>query len=203
MTIAYPLALPASPGFTRSKLSPRTVVAASASPFTGQQQVYRHQGEWWEFEAGLPPMRRAVAEGWIAALTSLFGKHGTFLFGDPDAKAAFGTFTGTPLVNGAGQSGNGLATKGWTAGITLKAGNYIQIGSGSTTRLYKLLKDAVVDGGGLASLDIFPRLRESPAADAAITTSNCRGVFRLSAPFEWSADQLSNYGVSFSGIEAI
>ena len=60
-----------------------------------------------------------------------------------------------------------------------------------------------MDGGGLATLDIFPRLRESPAADAAIVTTNCQGVFRLNASFEWSADQLSNYGVSFGGTEAL
>jgi hypothetical protein len=203
MAIIYPLTLPAVPGFTRSRLVPRSVVSASASPFTGEQQIYRHQGEWWEFEAGLPPMRRGVAEAWLAALTSLFGRHGTFLFGDPDGKTAFGTFTGTPLVDGAGQTGNVLATKGWTAAITLKAGNYIQLGSGAATRLHKLLKDAVTDGAGLAALDIFPRLRESPAADAAIVTTNCQGVFRLNAAFEWSADQLSNYGVSFGGVEAI
>jgi hypothetical protein len=203
MAITYPLVLPAAPGFTRSRLVPRTVVSASASPFTGEQQVYRHQGEWWEIEASLPPMRRAVAETWLAPLTSLFGKHGTFLFGDPDGKTPFGAFTGTPLVDGAGQTGNVLATKGWTAAISLKAGNYIQLGSGTTARLHKLLKDAVVDGAGLAALDIFPRLRESPAADAVIATTNCRGVFRLNAAFEWSADQLSNYGISFGGIEAI
>lgn len=123
MAITYPLTLPAAPGFTRSRLVPRTVVSSSASPFTGEQQVYRHQGEWWEFEAGLPPMRRAVAETWLAPLTSLHGKHGTFLFGDPDGKTPLGAFTGTPLVDGAGQTGNVLATKGWTAAITLKAGN--------------------------------------------------------------------------------
>jgi hypothetical protein len=203
MALTYPLTLPSAPGFTRSRLTPRSVVASSASPFTGEQQIFRHQGEWWEIEAGLPPMRRAVAEAWLAALTSLFGKHGTFLFGDPDAKTPLGTFTGAPLVDGGGQTGNTLATKGWTPAITLKAGNYIQLGSGATARLHKLLTDAVTDGAGLATLDIFPRLRTSPANDAAIVTTNCQGVFRLNSAFEWSADQLSNYGISFGGIEAL
>ena len=203
MAITYPLTLPPTPGFARCRFTPRATVALSASPFTGEQQTYRHQGEWWEFDASLPPMKRAAAEAWLGALTALFGRHGTFLFGDPDAKIPLGAFTGPALVNGAGQSGNALVTDGWSAAITLKAGNYVQLGSGATTRLYKLLKDAAVDGLGNAVLDIFPRLRESPLDNAAIATTNCQGTFRLSAPFEWSADELSRYGIGFGGIEAI
>jgi len=174
----------------------------SASPFTGEQQTYRHQGQWWEFDVGLPPMLRAVAETWIAALGSLFGRHGTFLFSDPDAKTPLGTFTGSPTVNGASQIGNNLITAGWTSGITLKAGNYIQLGTGTTSRLYKILQDVVATGGA-ATLDIFPRLRESPANGASVVIASPKGTFRLAAPFDWNADHLSRYGVSLSGIEAI
>jgi len=202
MAIVYPISLPTAPGFVRSRLVARTVVGVSASIFTGEQQTYRHQGEWWEFEAALPVMLRAQAEAWIAALTALFGRHGTFLFGDPDGKTGLGTFTGAPLVNGTGQAGNTLATDGWTAGSLLKAGNYIQIGTGTATRLYKILADATATGGA-ATLDIFPRLRESPADNAPIAIASCRGTFRLTAPFEWSADELHRYAISFSGIEAI
>jgi hypothetical protein len=203
MAISYPISLPATPGFIRSRLLMRAVAAVSASPFTGEQQVYQHQGQWWEGEATLPPMLRAAAEPWLAAFASLMGRRGTLLFGDPDGKTWIGTGPGAPLVNGASQTGNSLITDGWTASMTIKAGNYIQLGSGSSQRLYKILKDVVADGAGNATLDIFPRLRESPADNAAITTSNCKGVFRLTSEFEWTADEMSRYAISFSLIEAI
>jgi hypothetical protein len=203
MSISYPITLPSSPGFQASAFRMRSVVAVSASPFTGEQQAYQHQGQWWEAELTLPPMKRAAAEPWLAALGSLMGRRGTFLLGDPDGAAPLGTFSGTPLVNGAAQSGNSLVTDGWTPSITLKAGNYIQLGSGATARLHKLLKDAAVDGAGNATLDLFPRLRESPADNAAIVTSSCLGQFRLVAEPGWNADEAGVYRIAFSAVEAI
>lgn len=43
-----------------------------------------------------------------------------------------GTFTGTPLINGASQSGSSLITDGWTAGDTLNAGDIISCVSSTT-----------------------------------------------------------------------
>ena len=43
-----------------------------------------------------------------------------------------GTFTGTPLVNGASQSGSSIVTDGWTAGDVLNAGDVISFVSTST-----------------------------------------------------------------------
>ena len=43
-----------------------------------------------------------------------------------------GTFTGTPLVNGASQSGSSIVTDGWTAGDVLNAGDVISFVSTTT-----------------------------------------------------------------------
>lgn len=204
--ITYPLNLPASPpGFRTFDLNGNAVVGLSVSPFTGQQQIYEWPGSWWEAKVSLPPMKRADAERWIGFLLALRGRAGTFLMGDPLAKTARGIATGTPQVNGAGQTGKTLATKGWTANKTgiLLAGDYFQLGSGSATRLHKLLKDANSDGTGLATLDIFPSLRESPANNDALTISSARGTFRLAANkqgFAINVDQ--TYGIGFEAVEA-
>ena len=49
------------------------------------------------------------------------------------AAHTYGTYTGTPLVNGASQTGTSLITDGWTSGgATLNRGDVITVGSGST-----------------------------------------------------------------------
>lgn len=205
MTITYPLTHPTSPGFRNIVFKPRTAVTISISPFTGAQQVQAHQGEWWAVEVTLPRMKRAAAEEWIAFLLKLKGMWGTFYLGDPDGTTPRGSAGGTPLVKGGSQTGSTLLTDGWpTAAGVLLAGDYLQIGSGSSQRLHKNLVDADASPAGETTLDIFPRLRESPANDAAITTSNCKGVFRLASNvMPWSADELSRYEISFGAIEAI
>jgi len=129
MSIQYPLSPPTTPGFRRAQFAARSVAGITASPFTGQQQVYSWPGEWWEATAELPAMLRADAEAWIAFLASLRGVYGTFLFGDPAGKTPRGIATGTPRIFGAGQVGTGIGTCGWTNGQTgiLKAGDYFQI----------------------------------------------------------------------------
>lgn len=100
MTITYPLTLPSHTGFSGLRLTRRSVVAVSTSPFTGKQQVQAHQGQWFELEGTLPPMYRADSDRWIAFLLQLNGMEGTFLAGDPAYRGPRGTITGA-VVNGA------------------------------------------------------------------------------------------------------
>lgn len=206
MAITYPVSFPASIGFANLNIRARTVVGVNASPFTGQQQVYKHQGQWWEAEVSLPPMKRADAEQVIAFLLKMNGQYGTFLLGDKANPSTRGVGTGTPLVNGASQTGDELITDGWTISTTgiLKAGDWIQLGTGSTTRLYKVLDDVNSDGSGNATINIFPNLRSSPDDDAALTVSNTQGLWRLvSNETEYSIDNMSIYGMTFACAEAL
>lgn len=202
MAISYPLSIPAT-GIRSISIRARNVVAATASPFTGQQNLVRHQGAWWEAEISLPPMDRPDAEEWIGFLMSLKGRYGTFLLGDPAATSPRGTWAGTPLVQGAGQTGESLVVDGFNAGATAKRGDYFGIGSGGTARLYKVLTDATAAAGAM-TLDIWPRLRESPADNAVVTTASAAGLFRLASnDTEWSVDLARIYGLSFAAVEAI
>lgn len=204
MAISFPIQLPSAPGFRASRFGGTNAVAVATSPFTFQQQVYEHQGQMWRADLTLPPMRRELAEAWLAALLSLRGRRGTFLLGDPDAKAPRGTWAGTPVVRGAGQTGLEIAIDGLAEGATIKAGDYFQLGTGASSRLYKVLSDVTADATGAVTLDIWPRLRESPADNAVLTISNPKGLFRLASnAVEWDADHASIYGISFSAVEAI
>lgn len=206
MPISYPLSLPTTAGIMRVRLVANDVVGVSQSPFTAVQQVYRYSGQFWEADITLPPMKRADAEYWISFLLKLNGPFGTFLMGDPNGATARGVATGTPLVNGAGQTGNELVTDGWTTSTTgiLKAGDYIQLGTGATSRLYKVLDDVNSDGSGNATLTVWPDLRSAPADNAAITVSNTKTTFRLnSAQTSWDINEATIYGLTFGAREAL
>jgi hypothetical protein len=210
MAITYPLTLPTVTGVATISLTARNIVGLSQSPFTLKTQVQKHAGQRWEANVTLPPMSRDEAEYWISFLMKLNGVFGTFLLGDPNATTPRGGIKDYPSdameVNGASQSGNSLNIDQATASITgyLKAGDYIQIGTGSTSQLYKVLSDADSNGSGEVTVDIWPNLRTAPADNDRVYAANTVGVFRLadnSAIF--NIDQASTYGLTFSAIEAL
>ena len=201
----FPLTLPPEPGFSRVNFRPRAIVGMTISRFTGQQRIQQHH-ELWFVDLNIAKMKRAEAEAWTAAFLLLSGRANTFLLGDPAGKTPRGSVPGTPLVDGAAQTGRTLNTKGWTASQTgiLVAGDWVQVGSGSIQRLYKVTEDANSDGAGLAALSIWPSLRESPADAETLVTSNCEGVFRLASnEMEWGIAADLFYEMSFQAMEAI
>ena len=208
MAESYPLSMPNN-DIARVRLIARDVVGISASPFTGTQQVYRHQGQGWEADITLPPMKRENAEAWASWLLRLRGQYGTFLLGDPNASNPRGTANsdpGTPLVNGASQTGDELDVDGLPVSETgyLKAGDYIQLGSGSTATLHKVLEDVDTDASGEATLNLWPRVRTAPADNAAIVVKNAKGNFRLATNESgWDINEAGIYGITFGAIEAL
>lgn len=205
MAIVYPLTFP-DQCIKAVTIRARNIVAMSASPFTGQQQVYKHQGQWWEMEVTLPPMKQDNAEQMAAFLIKLNGQYGTFLLGDPASTEPRGIGSGTPLVKGASQTGDSLLTYGWTPSIAgiLKAGDWIQLGNSSSTRLHKVLDDVNSDSGGNATLQIWPALRSSPGDNALITVNNAKGRWRLSSnDINYSIEAGKIYGMTFACMEAL
>jgi len=209
MAITYPLNLPTHTGIASVNLIARNSIGISSSPFTFTQQVQKNSGQRWEADITLPMMKREDAEQWISFFMKLYGQYGTFLMGDPNAATPRGSASsapGTPLVNGASQTGNTLSIDGAPASATdyLKAGDYIQIGTGSNTRLYKVLDDADSNASGEVDLTIWPDLRSSPADNAAITVASARGLFRISTPTtNWSTSTGGFYSLTFGAVEAL
>jgi hypothetical protein len=204
MAVSYPLSFTGLRNPRSIVIRKRSAVGMAASTFTYQAQVYAWAGQMWEADIALPPMARAEAEAWIAALISLNGREGSFLLGDLANTSTRGIGTGTPLVNGAGQTGYDLITDGWTAGQTgiMRAGDWFQLGTASGSQLYKVVVDANSDGGGNATLTIWPKLRSSPAENAALTVTGARGRFMLASnETEWSIDTAKLYGLSFRAVE--
>lgn len=207
MAITYPLAFPTASGLASISLSGKSTVAVSESPFTGQQQVQAFAKQLWLASVEIPPLKRPEAEKWIAFLLSLNGKQGTFLMGDPSGVTPRGIATGTPLLNGAhAASINSLITDGWTPSQTgiLLTGDYVQLGTGSASRLHKVLADVNSDGAGNATFDIWPSTQAAYANNAALTVQDCKTTFRLDENTSgWSVTESILYGISFSATQAI
>ncbi len=194
MAISYPLTLPTSIGIANITLSANNAVAISQSPFTFQQQIVQHAGKRWTASVSIPPVRRDLAEPWIAFLLSLNGPVGTFLLGDPNGKEPRGTSSSATLTGTAGSSSPTITKTG-----TLLAGDYIQLGSGATATLHKVLDDK----SGSGTIEIWPALRSS-VTGATVTLTNTVGRFRLSSNQQsFSINEASIYGISFDCIEAI
>ncbi len=204
MAITYPISLPSTPA--QVTITPVDTVAMSKSPFTSQQSVYAHPGEYWQIDIKTPNMDTEDGRPFVAALTSLRGMYGSILLGDPACKSPRGAVTGSPTVDGSGQTGFELAVQSLpvsTTGVFL-AGDYIQIGTGSSAKLYMVMADADSDASGLATLDIWPRLRTSPTDGQAIIYNSPVGVFRrMSNEMPWTWDIPKITSVSLSFIEAL
>lgn len=205
MTITYPLDLPAS-GIREFGFDLDEAQAFMPSPFTFQGQVQEMGGDVWVAQFAPYAANRDDAAAWVGFLGAIRGMVGTFLLGDPDGTTPRGSVSGSPLVNGAGQTGRTLAVDGLGANKTgvFLAGDYIQLGSGSTSRLHMITKDANSNASGQATLDIWPTLRESPADNTPITYTNCKGVFMLVTPTRgFKLNVESVYSMSFQAIEVL
>ena len=212
MSIVYPLSLPTVTGIRSINLRARNAVGLSRSPFTFKEQVFSHGGQMLEAEINLPPMTRAEGEQWVSFLIKLKGMEGTFLLGDPAAATPRGSAAstpGTPVVSGAGQTGDDLTVSGLPADVDgyLLAGDYIQLGTGISSTLHKVLNDVDTTAGGFATLDLFPAIRTAPSNDApgnVVVVSNAKGVFRLATnETNWSINEVTHYGLTFAAVEAI
>lgn len=206
MAIAYPLTPPAEPPYTMASFNPTAAVAAGESPFTREQQLQVHPGELWIFTLGLPPMSRAEAQPWEATLLALNGQEGSILLGYPTRETPLGSVDGTPLVDGAGQSGRTVQTKGWTAdasGVLLR-GDMIGFGSDLTARMHMVVQDVNADPAGDAAIEIWPRLRYAPTDGAAVHTANVLGLFKLvNNVMPWELEGALERGLSLPVREVI
>lgn len=202
----YPISFLSHTGVRSVELRAVNAVIYEMSPFTFAGQAQASSGQMWQADVSLPPMKREDAEKWIAWMVSLRGQFGTFNMGDPSAATPRGVATGTPLVNGASQTGENLNIDGCTANVTgwLKAGDYIQLGSAGTATLHKVLADVDTNGSGQATLSLWPHIRSAPADNATVVVSDTVGRWRLASnESSWSVNEASIYGITFSAREAI
>lgn len=88
-----------------------------------------------------------------------------------------GSGAGTPLINGANQTGARIQTDGWTSnamGVLLE-GDEVQI----RNQLCMLLADVNANSSGQAELWVRPQVRFAPDDNSALVLTNPTGTFKL------------------------
>jgi len=161
--------LPTSPG-------PRSVVVRSLSPIllstshSLKRQVRTRGGQRWAFDLQWAAMRRDAMAPIAAFLTAQRGGYETFTYRLGHELAPRGTWAGTPLVKGASQTGRSVLCDGFTAGATVKAGDWVKFNGHA--KVYAVTADASADGSGNLTLAIEPALVVSPPDNDSIVSSS-------------------------------
>jgi len=205
MAITYPLASPTGWGVAAVTWGGVSNSVRSKTPWTLHDIVQVYEGAMWVGTLSFVSLDEADGRALSAWITALEGVRGTFLLGDPSATAPLGSAKdtpGTPVVDGAGQTGRALNIRGAAVSASgyLLAGDYFQLGSGATARLYKVLEAVTTDISGDAALTIWPAIETAPADGATITLSSPQGVFALSEnsnPWDVQAGRVYD-GISLS-----
>ena len=161
---------------------PRTILPRSATPLRGagalqsigntgkiQRRSVMQKGRWWT--ETYPAFRPGDATGraFLAFVDEAWGAGSDFTIEHRNYLTHNGGGSGSPLVNGAGQTGTSLATDTWGgSNPVLKAGDLIKIG---TFPVIMLTADAPNLSAGATTLTIWPPFYSgnSPANNAAIT----------------------------------
>ena len=104
------------------------------------------------------------------------------------------------VVEGAGQFGQTLATRGWSSsGQKLKRGHFITVGE----QLLVVRAPVIADGTGRATISVKPYIRVQPADGAAIEVRRPYAVMSMTDPKNgWEAGVGQNYAVTFECEEA-
>jgi hypothetical protein len=207
-SITYPITLPDPQDLSAVEFTMYSIVAMSSSPFSGIQQVYRHPGQYWMGRMAVSPQPRESAERWLAFLASLYGRYGTFTAGDPKGGVSRGSAAsapGTPIISVASLNTDYFSIAGAPSSATgyLLPGDYVQVGTGTATRLHKTLEQVNTTSGGVATVKIWPMIKTPPASGATLVVKSCQGLWRLSSNSPtWSADNFLT-GISFDIMEAL
>jgi len=91
-----------------------------------------------------------------------------------------------------------------TSTTIFKAGDYVQFGSGASSKLHMIVSDVTSDSSGNATLPIEPPLKSSLSDDASVVTSSTKAVMRMNTnELGWSASKISLYGISFACTESL
>lgn len=146
------------------------------SPLTGYVQTVGLTGARWTAQitfSGQSPANAATVEAFIVSLKGQQNRVALYNLARPSVN---GTGGGTPLVNGADQTGTEIHTDGWTPEeVILKAGDMIGIGG----ELKMVINDVTSNASGEAFIPFQPALRASPLDDSVIDITAPTALFML------------------------
>ncbi|HEM6872347.1 hypothetical protein HCH73_21660 [Citrobacter koseri] len=144
------------------------------SPFNGASQTVRFPGTRWVCSLTFNNLSDEKSRRIDSLVAELDGEYGRVKIRDWGRSGR--TPAGSPLVDGANQTGTELHSKGWTAGmVVLRQGDYITVND----ELKMVTADVSSASNGTALIPFAPMLRSPPPANAVIEVANPYGIFKL------------------------
>ena len=157
----------------------------SESPLVAAQQTVDRGGLKWVCSYAYTALRgddRAEMMGLLASLRGRANRLRVAVYDNPKR----GAYGGTPIVDGAGQTGSSINVRGCSISITnwIRRGDYFSIVVNGEPELKVCTADASSGIGGLIQIFFEPRLRFSPADASAIyvedgVLSRPKGIFMV------------------------
>ena len=192
---------PSSPAFNSLNISSVQPTFVSRS-ISGRRQSRQIGGQYFRMRASFPPMTRAEFAPIYAFVMKQRGRYESFTLIPPVLNAGLGSPAGTPLVNGASQTGRTIVTDGWSASITIfKAGDYLKFANHD--KVYTVTADATSDGSGDSTISIEPALITAPADDSAVTYTSVPFTVALRSgiqEFDTGTSGLFSFEVDFEEV---
>ena len=161
------------------------IAALQVATFTGRDRPQIFEGDYWRMEFRYQNIGPDDGRAMSAFIASLRGPIGTFVipfpgYGVPRGGAA--TTLSSPLVNGAGQAGNRVLNiknappdmDGW-----LLPGDIMQVGPDTRPHWHEVLEPVDTDSSGLASIAVWPAVRNDTAANDPITLETPLCLMRM------------------------
>lgn len=163
----------------------------------GPEQRVQRMGTRFAVDITLPALNPTSARSVLAAVLKAQSLGSTVTVAWP--QLSFATAIGTPLVNGASQTGSSLVIDGLTPSVTIPAGVFFSVTVSGRSYLYAVTDAVTANGSGQATLSIAPMLRASPADNAALSfaTPTIEGFLPDSAA-SWSLEMLTSSSFTLS-----
>ena len=157
------LTLPSSP--QPRSVTPRLITARNelTPAFGGTVQRLNRKGSRYALAVELPPMKYVDALAW----DDLMAEVDTVLMTVPQPGLVIGS-PGTPLVNGAGQSGSSLTLDGLTGGYVIRKGQWLSVVISGRRFLHRAASAATASGGGTVTVALRTMLRSPPPDNAVV-----------------------------------
>lgn len=176
MSVSFPAIL--TPAEVAWRLRGRT--QTHTSPLDGTTQTLAMPGARWEASLSWPAMTRDDTRALEAFLAQMRGMQGRFFYGPVHAPRR-ATGGGSPVINGASQSGATLSIRGFTnSSQAFRVGDWLSYtDTTGRARLHQVTADVNANGSGVAAVPIAPPIRRAGADGAAVNVAAPVGVFML------------------------
>jgi hypothetical protein len=159
----------------------------------GPTQRIARLGDRWILRVTCRPMAYTQGIAFVSALMRGISEKVTYVVPQPDF--AIGS-PGSPIV--VSGSGSVIGASGFTAGYSIKAGQYFSLVKNGVRYLHQVTTGAVADGTGSATISIFPMLKVSLVAGNVLEFASPKiEGFLEGASQTWNVSLARTVGLTF------